>query len=67
MKSFVFKELTAGWIATGVAVVALLLACGFTGLSYELLFLPLYPLLAVFWIWGKLRARSDGARSTGSR
>ena len=67
MKRFVFKDLSPGWIAVGVALFVGLFAYSFTGLSYDLLFLPLYPLLAVFWIWGKLRERSDAARSTGSR
>lgn len=67
MKPFVFKELSAGWILVGVVLFAGLLGYGFTGLSYELLALPVYLLLAVFWIWGRIRARSGGARSTGSR
>ena len=67
MKPFVFKELSAGWIAVGVVLFVGLLGYGFTGLSYELLALPVYALLAVFWIVGKLRERSDAARSTGSR
>jgi hypothetical protein len=67
MKLFVFKELSAGWIVVSAVLFVGLLAYSFTGLSYELLFLPLYPLLAVFWIWRKLRERSDAARSKGSR
>jgi hypothetical protein len=67
MKLFVVKDLTPGWIAVGVVLLVGLLGYSFTGLSYDLLALPVYPLLAVFWIWGRLRARSDAARSTGSR
>lgn len=61
MKPFVF----IGWIALGLAVFVALFLSSVTG--NELFALPLYPLLAVFWIWGKLRERSDAARSTGSR
>ena len=48
MKPFVFRDLSAGWIAVGVALFVGLLGYSFTGLSYELLALPVYPLLAVF-------------------
>lgn len=50
-----------------VALFVGLLLYGFTGLSYELLALPVYVLLAVFWFVEKLRERSDADRSTGSR
>jgi membrane protein implicated in regulation of membrane protease activity len=67
MKPIVFKELGTGWIAVGVAAFVGLLLYGFTGLSYELLALPAYVLLAVFWVWRRLIERSDEARSTGNR
>jgi hypothetical protein len=66
MKPLVFKELGAGWIAVGVAAFVGLLLYGLTGLSYELLALPAYVLLAVFWVWRRLIERSGGARNTGS-
>jgi hypothetical protein len=57
MKPFVFSELTPAWVAIGVVTFVGLLLYGFTGLNYELLALPGYVLLAVFWVWGRLSKR----------